>query len=254
MWKPRERQRVAQEVAERLREMILTGEYRVGDKLPPERRLAEELGVNRATLREAMKNLEHMGLVHIRQGDGTRVLDFVQTAGLDLLRHLVPLEDDSGRNILRDILEFRQIMGREVARLAAERATAAELAELRAVVERPGATREQLLLQDLDFYLELARATHNLVFALLLNTVAGTVRSLSGLFANFNPPDEEVRAHQRTLLAAIEAHAADEAARAADQHLRRGKEHLLERLAESGPEVRVRTAPADGVAGEIAPR
>ena len=75
---------------QQLRGLILRGEYAVGDKLPPERKLAEELGVNRASLREAIKSLEHMGLVKTRQGDGTRVLDFMQTAGVELVSHLIP--------------------------------------------------------------------------------------------------------------------------------------------------------------------
>ncbi len=237
MWKPRERLRVAQEVTERLRTLILTHQVRPGDKLPPERKLAETLGVNRATLREAMKNLEQAGLIHIRQGDGTRVLDFVQTAGLDLLRHLVPHGGRAGLGIVHDILEFRQIVGREVARLAAERAGPPELARLREIARRETTGPEQSLLQDLDFYVALARATRNLVFSLLLNTVAGTVRSLSGLLVDAIPTEADVRLHHQAVIAAIEARDPDAACRASDQHLCRGKENLLRRL--EGPEARV---------------
>jgi DNA-binding FadR family transcriptional regulator len=237
MWKPKERLRVAKEVTEQLRTMILTHQVRPGEKLPPERKLAETLGVNRATLREAMKNLEQAGLIHIRQGDGTRVLDFVQTAGLDLLRHLVPHGDRAGLGIVHDILEFRQIVGREVARLAAERAGPGELARLREIAWRETASPEQTLLQDLDFYVELARATRNLVFSLLLNTVAGTARSLSSLIVEVIPPEAEVRLHHQAVISAIEARDPEAACHAADRHLCRGKEHLLRRL--EGPEIRV---------------
>jgi len=241
MWKPKERLRVAQEVTERLRTLILTHQVHPGDKLPPERKLAETLGVNRATLREAMKNLEQAGLIHIRQGDGTRVLDFVQTAGLDLLRHLVHGE---GRlNLVRDILEFRQIVGREVARLAAERAGPAELDELQEIARRETGTAELTLLQDLDFYVALARATRNLVFSLLLNTVAATARSLKGLLSDAIPTEAEVRHHHQAVIAAIEARDPDAACRASDQHLCRGKEHLLRRL--EGAEARASAAPRE---------
>ena len=89
MLKPIGKQRVAEEIVQQLRSLILRGHYATGDKLPPERKLAEELGVNRASLREAIKALEQMGLVKTRQGDGTRVLDFMQTAGVELVSHLV---------------------------------------------------------------------------------------------------------------------------------------------------------------------
>src|SRR3954447_23933414 len=115
MLKPVAKPRIAEEIVEQLRALILGGTYGVGQKLPPERKLAGELGVNRASLREAIKKLEHMGLVKTRQGDGTRVLDFMQTAGMELVRHLV---ERGSPDILGDVLEFRTIYGREVARLA----------------------------------------------------------------------------------------------------------------------------------------
>src|SRR5512147_2291020 len=123
MLKPVEQQRVAEEIVEQLRGLILTGQYPPGSKLPPERQLAAELGVNRASLREALKKLEHLGLVRIRQGDGTRVQNFMETGGLDLMSHLIPLAQGGHVPLLRDVLEFRRIFGREVARLAAARAT-----------------------------------------------------------------------------------------------------------------------------------
>src|SRR5690348_1425807 len=124
MFRPVGKPRVAEEIVSQLRGLILRGEYAVGDKLPPERKLAEELGVNRASLREAIKSLEHMGLVKTRQGDGTRVLDFMQTAGLELISHLIPPADSGGTPnmaVLADVLDFRRWFGRESARLAAER-------------------------------------------------------------------------------------------------------------------------------------
>src|SRR5437899_595233 len=92
MLRPVGKQRVAEEIVVQLRGLILKGAYSPGDKLPPERRLAEELGVNRASLREAIKSLEQMGLVRTRQGDGTRVLDYMKTAGIELVSHLIPVD------------------------------------------------------------------------------------------------------------------------------------------------------------------
>src|SRR5262249_24098425 len=151
---------------------------------PPERKLAERLGVNRASLREAIKKLEHMGLVKTRQGDGTRVLDWMQTAGLELVRHLV---ERRSPDILRDVLEFRTIYGREVARLAAARATPTELAKLEQIAEacRKDITADDLLRLDLEFYVGLAEASRNQVFKLLINTIRHAVVSFGQFFAQF---------------------------------------------------------------------
>src|SRR5260370_29750577 len=133
MYRAGGKRRVAEEIVQQLRGLILRGEYAAGDKLPPERKLAEELGVNRASLREAIKSLEHMGLVKTRQGDGTRVLDFMQTAGVELVSHLIPGDGMPNVDVLTDVLEFRRWFGRELARQAAERAVPAHIRRLEGI-------------------------------------------------------------------------------------------------------------------------
>jgi GntR family transcriptional repressor for pyruvate dehydrogenase complex len=221
-----EKQRIAEEIVEQLRGLILQGTYAPGDKLPPERKLAEQLGVNRASLREAIKKLEHMGLVKTRQGDGTRVLDFMQTAGLELVRHLV---ERGSPDILRDVLEFRTIYGREVARLAAARATQAELTKLEQIAEMcakdiPG---EELLRLDLEFYVGLAEASRNQVFKLLINTIRNAVVGFAEFFAQFQISKDVVRTHQRDVLDALKRRDGEAAAKAAERYLAQGFEHLL---------------------------
>jgi len=221
-----EKQRIAEEIVEQLRGLILQGTYAPGDKLPPERKLAEQLGVNRASLREAIKKLEHMGLVKTRQGDGTRVLDFMQTAGLELVRHLV---ERGSPDILRDVLEFRTIYGREVARLAATRATAAELTKLEQIADMCGKDipGEELLRLDLEFYVGLAEASRNQVFKLLINTIRNAVVSFGEFFAQFQISAEVVRKHQRDVLEALKRRDGEAAAKAAERYLAQGFEHLL---------------------------
>ena len=226
--KPIEKQRVAEEIAGQLRSLILTGHYAVGERLPPERDLAKTLGVNRASLREALKKLEHLGLVKIRQGDGTRVLDFMQTGGMDSVSHLIPLAQNGNVDLLTDVIEFRQIYGREVARLAALRATPEALTRLREAAE--AAARDvslpELLKLDFEFYVALTAAAKNRVFMLLINTTRAAVLDHAEFFSRFIPP-AEVRKHHRDIIKAIEAKDADKAAKAADAYLGRGREALL---------------------------
>lgn len=230
MLKPIEKQRVAEEIAGQLRDLILTGEYVPGDKLPPERHLAKELGVNRSSLREALKKLEHLGLVKIRQGDGTRVQDFMRTGGIDLVSHLLPLAQGGNLDIITDVLEFRRIYGREVARLAAVRCDARDLEKLAALAEAAddATDPEEILKIDFEFYVALTVAARNRVFGLLINTTRQAVLSYATFFVHFNPSMDAVRRHHRALVKALAKHDGDLAAKIADTYLARGAEHLIQ--------------------------
>lgn len=224
--KPVEKQRVAEEIVEQLRSLILTGQYPPGSKLPPERDLSKRLGVNRASLREALKKLEHLGLVRIRQGDGTRVTNFMETGGIELVQHLLPLAGRNHPELIRDMLELRRIFGREIARLAAYRAGTDGLARLTALADKADAaeTPTALFETDFEFYVALTQVAGNTVMGLLINTVREGVRSYMPLLANLTASPESVRAHHRALIDAVAAKDAERAGKIADDHLRSGAE------------------------------
>ncbi len=230
MLKPIGKQRVAEEIVQQLRSLILRGHYATGDKLPPERKLAEELGVNRASLREAIKALEQMGLVKTRQGDGTRVLDFMQTAGVELVSHLVAGTADGvpSVEVLEDVMEFRRIFARDVAFMAAEKASAEDIARLEDIVKRGEneLTAEDLLKIDFEFYLEITRAAKNRVFQLLINTIRAAVQSHAMFFAQVSPPAAVIRKHQRDVVNAIKAHEPEKASKAVNDYLYKAQEML----------------------------
>ena len=227
MLKPVEKQRVAEEIAEQLRSLILNGQYPPGSKLPPERELSKRLRVNRASLREALKKLEHLGLVRIRQGDGTRVQNFMETGGIELVQHLLPLAGGKPE-LIRDLLEFRRIFGRELARLAAARGGRDKdsLGRLRTLADKADHTAGAADLFDLDFefYVALAGQSGNQVMLLLINTVRDSVRGFMPLLANLAAPGDSVRKHHRDLIAALEKGDVQAAGRVADDYLRLGAE------------------------------
>ena len=225
MLKPVEKQRVAEEIAEQLRSLILTGQYPPGSKLPPERELSKRLRVNRASLREALKKLEHLGLVRIRQGDGTRVQNFMETGGIELVQHLLPLGGGKPE-LIRDLLEFRRIFGREIARLAAARANKDGVGKLRLVADKADKVTgaAELFDLDFDFYVALAAVCGNQVMLLLINTVRDGVRNFMPLLANLAGPQDTVRKHHRELIAAIEKSDVVAAGRVADEYLKMGAE------------------------------
>jgi GntR family transcriptional repressor for pyruvate dehydrogenase complex len=221
--KPVEKQRVAEEIVGQLRSLILTGRYTPGEKLPPERQLAKQLGVNRASLREALKKLEHMGLVKIRQGDGTRVQDFMASAGIDILSHLIPVAGAGAQlELVRDVMEFRRMYGREIARIAAERATDEDVARLIALADAcddPAIGAGDLLRLDFDFYVALTQATHNRVLSLLINNTRPAVLAYTAFFAMLMRDGGVVRRHQRDLIEAVKRRDPAGAAQVADAYM-----------------------------------
>jgi GntR family transcriptional repressor for pyruvate dehydrogenase complex len=109
-------------VHQRLRAQILSGELAPGDPVPSERALSEDLGVNRHAVREALKRLQQAGLVRIAQGGATRVRDWRDTAGLEVMLDLVEHGDEPPTELMRSVLEMRASIGVDAARRCAERA------------------------------------------------------------------------------------------------------------------------------------
>ncbi len=230
MLKPIGKQRVAEEIVQQLRSLILRGVYGIGDKLPPERKLAEDLGVNRASLREAIKSLEQMGLVKTRQGDGTRVLPFMETAGVELVSHLVTGTADGIPNadVLFDVLEFRRIFARDVAELAAERATAEDIVRLEDIAKKADSdvSPDEMLKLDFEFYVELTRVARNRVFQLLINTMRMAVFAHASFFAQVLPPATVQRKCHHDVIAGLKAKDAARTARAVSEYMMQAQQQL----------------------------
>src|SRR5438270_4168732 len=126
---PIRRSRLYQGIVEQIEGLLERGDLRPGDQLPPERQLAEQFQVSRASVREALRTLELLGIVETRAGGGTFVR---QTTPDDLAK---PLQSLMARgHTLADVGEFRRLIEPAIAASAAARITASQLAELRAVV------------------------------------------------------------------------------------------------------------------------
>ncbi|TQM29470.1 FCD domain-containing protein [Nocardia bhagyanarayanae] len=112
---------VSADVFEQIAANVLSGELAPGSTLPSERQLAEALGVSRPAVREALQRLAAAGLVAVRQGDATTVLDYRRGAGLEILPRLLIREGMLEPAVARSILEVRMHNGPKVAELAAAR-------------------------------------------------------------------------------------------------------------------------------------
>ncbi len=169
---PVEKKKASEQVTEMLLKYILEGGVKPGDKLPAERTLATQLNVTRATLREALKKLEQLKLVVIHQGKGIIVEDF-RNASIDLIFSLLIKNGEIDLKILKDIMEARSIFGAEVAGLAARRADEKNIEQMKALMEKQIGTTDPTESQRLDFefFHQLALASKNMVYILLMNTI-----------------------------------------------------------------------------------
>jgi GntR family transcriptional repressor for pyruvate dehydrogenase complex len=127
---PPARRRLHEAVAEQLRDAVLDGRFAAGTKLPPERELAAEFRVNRTSVREAIKLLEGLGLVSVRQGDGVTVRPLVE-ASLDVLGPMIFHGGRVDAGLMAELGEVMQPLLLELARVAIERWRPEHLRELR---------------------------------------------------------------------------------------------------------------------------
>lgn len=200
------RKRAVEEAADRIRDGILVGRYRAGDHLPGERELSQQLGVSRLTLRSALARLEAEGLVRAMHGAGNLVLDYRESGTIDLLGYLARLSLE-GRvvpvDVLGDLLELRRAIAVEALGLAAERCTDAELEAMREHVRAQHALLDQpraFMEADLAFARLVVRATHNIAFELVFNTVQKTIMSNSALeIAYWANAPQTLRVYERLL-------------------------------------------------------
>ncbi|TIH40079.1 FadR/GntR family transcriptional regulator [Subtercola vilae] len=168
---------VTDEAISRIREMILRGELRPGDRLPPEAELSERLGLSRNSLREAVKALELIRVLDVRRGDGTYVTSLEPGLLLEAVQFVVDLHQDQS---VLELFEVRRILESSAAALAATRMTPDALTDLRRSVDLAAATDDvaALVEHDLDFHRRIAAASRNDYLSTLLDALSSkTVRA-----------------------------------------------------------------------------
>lgn len=190
MPEPLPRSSVPDQVFARLREAILSGRYAPGERLPTQRALAADLGVNVATVREALGRLEQLRLVDVRHGDAMRVLDWRRSGGLEALALLAGVEQE----VIRPLFEARRLLLAEAARLAARRRSAEQA---RAIEQLAGAVAaapddQGALLADWSFMAAVIEAAGNLVFQLIMNSVRELYLPHAGRFTALVARREEL--------------------------------------------------------------
>jgi GntR family transcriptional repressor for pyruvate dehydrogenase complex len=179
MLQPIKRQKVAEQVLERLSGLIQAGRWQAGQKMPSEKELGELLGVGRSSLREAVKSLEFMGLVEVRPGQGTFVTkDSSSAVGAAVARAVNLTPQDA-----IDLIEARELIEARIARLAAQRIDAERLRELRKywetmVQELALGRLDPHATADLQFHTTLAEASGSRVLLRIFLTIRDLLHEL----------------------------------------------------------------------------
>jgi DNA-binding FadR family transcriptional regulator len=233
--KPVSRVTLGEQVAAQLAAQISEGRWLPGDKLPSESELCATLRIGRSTLREALKSLAFVGLVQMRPGNGTYVMDSTQFL-LDRLRAGGLMRTDKE---LQDVIEARLILETETAALAAERSETADLDKLQEILEQmklglDGEGRDYADL-DVQFHLGIATCSKNQVLQELLAPIRGVLQEFIAKSQELPGIKQNAHEHHAKILSALRQRNPEKARRAMRAHLHTCERAftLLEKISET---------------------
>ncbi|HEX7308473.1 FadR/GntR family transcriptional regulator [Lentzea sp.] len=179
------------QVIDQMRGAITSGEWPVGQRIPPEPELVTALGVGRNTVREAVRALSHAGLLEVRQGDGTFVRATSEISGA--VRRMCGTE-------LKEVLQVRRTLEVEGARLAAKHRTEAELARLTDLLYKRDAAMEderwaEVVEHDTAFHVLLVQCSHNALLAELYQGLTEAVKASVAASVDTSQPGNDQVSH-----------------------------------------------------------
>lgn len=214
--------KVYEQIIEQIRELIYEGELKKGDKLPSERQLKKDLGVSRASIREAFSALEMIGLIESRPGEGTFIRDSFDEDIFNPLSLILLLND----NVAEELLELRRVLEIDCVKLAAERATEAEIEELQSYIENllsSSGYEEDSIKADKMFHYTIARASGNKVLLFFMRSISEAMdfhikNTRTKLVSKEETMTDFARQHQQ-IFKALKEHDPEQAAAEMKNHL-----------------------------------
>ena len=164
---------VTDEAIVKIKEMLVSGDLRPGDRLPPEKELAERLGLSRSSLREAVKALELIRVLDVRRGDGTFVTSLEPRLLLEAIGFVVDLHQDG---TVLELLEVRRILEPAAAAMATRRVGADGIARLNALVADVASQTsiEELVAHDLEFHRYIGELSGNAYLSSILDQLSSS--------------------------------------------------------------------------------
>jgi GntR family transcriptional repressor for pyruvate dehydrogenase complex len=216
--------RLYEQIVQQIEESVLNGSLKPGDQLPAERELAQQLGVSRTAVREAVKALREKGLVEAYSGRGTFVTDGTTQAARQSFDLMVKVGQQEGAPHLA---ELRLILEPAIAALAAVRVKEEDLTAMReavAVMDRAQDDPEAYIEADLDFHLALAETVANPLILSLIDSIVGLLREQRIKIFNVEGGPQRGQVHHKRILEAMERRDAEMARTAMRAHLEQVRE------------------------------
>lgn len=170
MFTPVKNTKVYEQVVEQVKKMIIEGTLKKGDKLPTERHLSDMLQVSRASVREAIRALEVIGIVESRQGAGNYIRESFEQSLFEPLSMMFMLQESNPH----EILELREVLELETSALAARKITEEEIVLLRQILDEMlnCQDEDQNVVLDKQFHYTIAKASRNLLIINVLEVIS----------------------------------------------------------------------------------
>lgn len=215
---PIKKTRVAEEVADRIRTLILDGTFPQGRPLPSERVLTARFGVSRGSIRDALRMLETIGLIETQHGRGTFPHELTVDRLVAPLASMMTYQHD----LQEELLDVRRMFEPAVARVAATRATDEDFADLQRILnvqQRKLRKGQSAIVDDTAFHAALARSTRNRVVVSLMATLNNLlVESRKLTLKQKGRPAKSIEGHE-AVVAALRRRDAEGAAQAMRKHI-----------------------------------
>ena len=224
-FEPIQKNSIVVELTRRLLDYIFSGTIKPGEKLPAERQLQEALGVGRSAVREAIKVLEVLGVLEVKQGDGT----YLRNSESGLLIESIEWGMLLGQKKTADIVEARIEIEVAIAKLAASRCTDQEVEELWGILEQlKNATITNFVELDIAFHLKLADIARNSALKGILISIQSLLRTwIKSVIESAGTTDFSYNDHLKIFNAVSERNPLA-AAFAMEQHMRDASGRLVE--------------------------
>lgn len=218
------RRKLADEIFDRLKAMIMSGECRPGESLPSERELMVRFAVGRPAIREALQALANLGLITISHGERARVREVTAQAAVRQIDAVAQLLLSASPESLDYLKDARRFFEQGMVRRAAELASEADVADLRAILERQQSSvgdAVAFIRADIAFHARIAAISGNPIYAAISETMLNWLQEYHAHMLIWQGKSERTLAEHAEIIERIAAHDPDGAEQAMTSHLDR---------------------------------
>ena len=216
--------KISERIVRQIKDTILSGSMKSGDRLPPERKLVEHFQASRISIREALKSLETSGLLAIKPGSGVFVAEVNSKPMSESLASILRIKKVS----INELTEARMILEPNIAKLACDRVTPQDLQKLEeniAAALTIVKSKVSARVKNIEFHSLLAESTRNSVLTLTVKTLLDVLQEMSSEIVDDSPQNVEIASHtvrhHKNILEALKEKDAEKVFTLMQKHIRK---------------------------------